>query len=122
MVKDERTPLFKEWLKAAKRANAYLNDPANPINNTWIRLFNSMADRVGIRRGFETDSTIEASVGLLSGEMIAQAFERHRTQRLIEEADAAVRAIGAGDEAVADAMPEEIPLDRETVEGLHSKE
>ena len=54
-----RPILAARWVRSCRRALAHLNDPATPIDANWIRLFNSLADRVGYQRVTAQTTTSE---------------------------------------------------------------
>ena len=54
-----RPILVARWVGSCRRALRYLNDPKTPIDANWIRLFNSLADRLGHPR--VTSQTVESA-------------------------------------------------------------
>ena len=74
-----RPRLAAQWVRSCRRAVRHLNDPSVPIDGTWIRLFNSLADRIGFSRVSEqrVDQTaVSASVNLDADAVIASFRDR----------------------------------------------
>jgi len=115
-----RPVLAARWVRSCKRALAHLNDPSVQINGDWIRLFNSLADRIGYVRvssqRIESDSTsVSATVSLAISEREAQKSQA--AARLVEMAEARLSKIEttetAGAESVAEPQKEPPPPEPE---------
>jgi hypothetical protein len=89
----QRPVLVARWVKSCRRAIAHLNNPSTPIDANWIRLFNSLADRLGYARVSEqrVDATsISTSVQITPDDFVTQLRERvhlveSRSGRTLEE-------------------------------------
>jgi len=75
----QRPVLAARWVRSCRRALAHLNNPNVPIDGTWVRLFNSLADRLGYARVSEqrVDATsISTSVQVTPDDFVSQLKER----------------------------------------------
>ncbi|MEK7317240.1 MAG: hypothetical protein AAB011_13750 [Candidatus Eisenbacteria bacterium] len=75
-----RPQLTAAWVRSCRRALKYLNDSANPIDANWIRLFNSMADRLGHPRVTAQTTDVRSSSVTFEAHVDARA-ERPVTDR-----------------------------------------
>ena len=79
-----RPILAARWVRSCKRALQHLNDPKAAIDANWIRLFNSLADRIGYARVSEQrvdstsiSATMDSTSFMASLAARAKALEAH---------------------------------------------
>jgi hypothetical protein len=79
-----RPILAARWVRSARRAAAYLNDPGNPIDALWVKIFDSLGDRVGLLRG--TLQTVDATsvTATVSYDSIIERIEAAQRMRVVE--------------------------------------
>ena len=68
----ERPVLAARWVRSCRRALRYLNDPKTPIDANWIKLFNSLADRLGHPR--VTSQTVDSRSASFSASVAVEAL------------------------------------------------
>lgn len=78
----QRPILAARWVRASRRALAYLNNPATPIDANWIKLFDTLGDRLGCeRRTSQTVTSDSTSVAatVVTGEDVLLSLKRRAT-------------------------------------------